>query len=211
MLLLGDAGVVAVREVRLDVEARARVARHLDEHLVSQLEPRTRRHALPVDSLHGEVLAHAAGKDRVPFRLERSDLLQGKEAERALRAAVVFRIPVCVAGEPELGDLRGSDGQLGHAAFGYVDLRGDRAIHQRDTSVPVLCAMARSYASRAVTASSGAHPTDLKSVISRSPVRPGFFRETTSPSSAFTWRRRIARALIGISRSPASSHAPSYV
>src|SRR5262249_32489463 len=140
-----------------------------------------------------------AGRDGVSLALERLDVLEGKQTQRTLGTAVVSPVALHVALEPELGDGGPWHGALGHAPLGrHVDLRDARARGHSATSVPTPWAMARSYARRAVTASSGAHPTDLNSVICSALARPGFRRITTSPSSALTWRRVMSRALMGM-------------
>src|SRR5262249_3399406 len=157
---------------------------HLDQHAVAQLETRAGDEPCPVEALHGEILADGAGSDGVSLAPERLDVLEGEEAERPLGAAVIPPVALRVTREPELGDGGPRHGMLGHASVGrHVDLRDGRAPAHSATSVPMPCAMARSYARRAVTASSGAHPTDLKSVICSGLARPGFLRVTTSPSS----------------------------
>src|SRR5690349_14096163 len=103
MGLLRDAGVVAAAEARRDVEAGARVPRHLDQDAVAKLETRAGNEPLPVEALHGEILADEAGRDGVSLALERLDVLEGKETQRALGTAVVSPVALRVALEAELG------------------------------------------------------------------------------------------------------------
>src|SRR5215831_17980635 len=66
MRLLRDPRVVAAAEARLDVEAGAGVARHLDHDLIAQLEARAGDDARPVETHHSHVLADGASGDGVP-------------------------------------------------------------------------------------------------------------------------------------------------
>src|SRR3970040_1980930 len=117
MVLLGHPRDVAVGEALLDLEAGRGIAGHLDQDARAQLEARARRHALPVEALDGQVLADGARGDVVPFGPEDADLFYCKNAERALGAAVVLHVPVQVALESQLGDLRRRDGELGDSPW----------------------------------------------------------------------------------------------
>ena len=58
----------------------------------------------------------------MPFGLEDTDLFHCKNAERALRAAVVLHVAVEVALEPQLGDSRLRHRELGDSAGRDADL-----------------------------------------------------------------------------------------
>src|SRR5262245_22383448 len=92
--LLRDARVRTVEERRPDVQARAREARDLDEDLVAEAEEFLRLHPCPVEPGDRQVLAQRPRLDRMSLRLERLDLLEREEAERAVGAAVMLGIPV---------------------------------------------------------------------------------------------------------------------
>src|SRR5262249_39149868 len=124
MRLLRDPRVVAAAEARLDVEAGAGGARHLDHDLNAQLQAPTGDHARPGRAHHGHVLANGARGDGMSIALERLDVLEGEQADRALGPAVVSAVALRVAGEPELGHGGQGHGSLGHATLGrYVDVR----------------------------------------------------------------------------------------
>src|ERR1700687_500502 len=100
MTLFGDPGGIAVRERRPGVEAGGRVGRDLEHELLPEPELDAGGDARPLEALDGDVLAEGAGTDRVPLGLERLNLFEREQTDRAVRSAVVLEIALSVALDP---------------------------------------------------------------------------------------------------------------
>src|SRR3954469_14561732 len=111
-----DAAKFSVDEARRDLLARLGRPRELDDDLVAERVALAGCERCPVDTGQRDVLPGGAWPDRVPFRLQRPDHLDGVQTQRTLGTAVDLRVRVTVAGKAERPAGGLAQGQLRHAA-----------------------------------------------------------------------------------------------
>jgi len=128
MALLRDPRVVAIREGARDIDAWARVARHLQENGFTELQVAPGNDCRPVQILDGDVLADGAGHDRVPLGLEARDCFHRIQAYGTLGASVVLGVTVGIAFESQGGHARHGDRGLRDTAARDADL-DDPSVH----------------------------------------------------------------------------------
>ena len=116
----GGSGRCRLVQVRADVLARAHVRRDQQPD-VADANLDAGRHRGPVDAGDGQVLARAAGRDRMPFPLQRADHVQLVEDHGPIQPAVGAQVALPVALEPVRGDERFEGALFRHAAPRGVD------------------------------------------------------------------------------------------
>src|SRR5262245_66386452 len=96
MPLLRHQRIVTIAKCRPDVEARSRVARDLEQHLVAEPQPRSRLHRRPVQPFNGDVLAERARNERMTLGLKLTDGLHREQTYRPVGTTVVLLISVAI-------------------------------------------------------------------------------------------------------------------
>src|SRR5712691_1840824 len=142
MPLLRHPRGVAVRERGPNVDAGRRVARHLEQHLPTQLEPAAGDDVVPLEAFDGEIFAERAGDEWMSLGLKGVDPLQREQADGAVGTTVMLEVAMRVALEARACDLGRGHRVLRHSTGRDTDLN-DSTRH-RVTSLPMPCTSARS-------------------------------------------------------------------